>query len=52
MSLIDSKPIREFEYNFASFLLNFSVYYQKLEEITLIPSSRILILFKKNEKND
>ena len=44
--LIKTKPLRESEYNIESFNLNLSLYFEKMEEITLLPSSRVLMLFK------
>jgi hypothetical protein len=44
--LIETKPIRAIGYNFDSFISNVSVHFQLMEEITLLPSSRILMLFK------
>jgi hypothetical protein len=44
--LIETKPQRASGYNFESFFSSLSIYFEKLEEITLFPSSRILLLFK------
>jgi hypothetical protein len=44
--LIEAKPKRATGYNIESFISNFSVNFQLMEEITLSPSSRVLILFK------
>jgi hypothetical protein len=46
MGLIEIKPHRGAGYTLESFNLNLSFYFQKLEEITLSPSSRVLMLFK------
>ena len=45
-SLIETKPKRGPEYNFNAFILNFKVYFEQIEELTLFPSSRVLLLFK------
>lgn len=44
--LIETKPKRASGYNFESFISNVSEQFQLMEEITLLPSSRVLMLFK------
>ena len=46
ISLIEIKPHREAGYKLESFIFNLSQYFEKLEEITLAPSTRVLMLFK------
>jgi hypothetical protein len=46
MGLIETKPHRGSGYTMESFNLNLSLYFHKLDEIILSPSSRILMLFK------
>lgn len=44
--LLEAKPKRAIGYNIESFISSLSLNFQLMEEITLIPSSRILMLFK------
>jgi len=44
--LIETKPQRAFDYCFDNFISNFSESFELIEKNTLIPSSRVLILFK------
>jgi hypothetical protein len=46
MGLIETKPHRESGYTLESFNSNLFLYFKKIEEITLFPSFRILMLFK------
>jgi hypothetical protein len=46
VALIESKPHRELGYTLESFNLELSFYFLKMEEVTLFPSSRCLILYK------
>jgi hypothetical protein len=46
ISLIGIKPHRESGYTLESFIFNLSHYFVQLDEITLSPSSRVLMLFK------